>query len=160
MNTLVFPGSFDPFTNSHLDLALRARDLFDHVIVAVRTRESEDTRRDAELRAELVHLALDEYETFEVDVFDGLLIDYLRSREAQFVLRGMRTIADFEYEFQRVDMTRQLAPEIEFVFLAPSEHCSFLSSTLVREIASYGGDISEFVPAPVAKELARRRTAG
>lgn len=156
MKTLVFPGSFDPITNSHLDLALRARDLFDHVIVAVRTREGPDARRDAEDRAELVRLALDGQDGFEVDIFEGLLIDYVRSRDAQFVLRGMRTIADFEYEFQRVDMTRQLAPEIEFVFLAPSEHCSFLSSTLVREIALYGGDVSGFVPPAVAKELMRR----
>ncbi|MDZ7826986.1 MAG: pantetheine-phosphate adenylyltransferase [Gammaproteobacteria bacterium] len=121
MKTLVFPGSFDPFTNSHLDLALRAQGLFDRVIVAVRTREGPDARRDVEDRAALVRLALKEYEGFEVEIFDGLLVDYLHSRDAQFVLRGMRTIADFEHEFQRVDMTRQLDPEIEFVFLAPSE---------------------------------------
>jgi pantetheine-phosphate adenylyltransferase len=156
MKTLVFPGSFDPFTNSHLDLALRAQDLFDRVIVAVQTRDIPDARREAEDRAELVHLALDEHEGFEIEIFDGLLVDYLRSRDAQFVLRGMRTIADFEYEFQRVDMTRQLDPEIEFVFLAPSEHCSFLSSKLVREIAAYGRDVSDFVPPAVARELMRR----
>ena len=156
MKSLVFPGSFDPITNSHVDLALRARSLVDRVIVAVRTRDQPDARRDAEARAELVHLALDEHEGIEVDIFDGLLIDYVRSRGASVVLRGMRTIADFEYEFQRVDMTRSLAPEIEFLFLAPSENCSFLSSTLVREIAAYGGDVSEFVPPAVAKALMRR----
>ena len=156
MNTLVFPGSFDPFTNSHLDLALRAQGLFDRVIVAVRTREGLDPHRDVEDRAALVRLALREHDGFEVEIFDGLLVDYLHSREAQFVLRGMRTIADFEHEFQRVDMTRQLDPEIEFVFLAPSEHCSFLSSKLVREIAAFGRDVSDFVPPAVARELMRR----
>jgi pantetheine-phosphate adenylyltransferase len=156
MQTLVFPGTFDPITNSHVDLARRARGLFDRVIVAVGTRGADEAQDQVEDRAELCRLALQDLEGVEVDTFDGLLVDYVRARDARFVLRGMRTIADFEYEFQRVDMTRVLAPEIEFVFLAPSENCAFVSSTLVREIAAYGGDITDFVPPAVADALARR----
>ncbi|HSG88105.1 MAG TPA: pantetheine-phosphate adenylyltransferase [Pseudomonadales bacterium] len=159
MRTLVFPGTFDPITNSHVDLARRARALFDHVIVAVGTRGKGEDPADVEARAVLCRLALAEYDDVEVDTFDSLLSEYVRSRGASFVLRGMRTVADFEYEFQRVDMTRRRAPEIEFVFLVPSENCAFVSSTLVREIDALGGDITGFVPAVVAEELARRREA-
>lgn len=156
MHTLVFPGTFDPVTNSHVDLVRRARGLFDRVIVAVGTRGANEPRTDVDDRAALCRLALQDIDGVEIDTFDGLLVDYVRRRDAQFVLRGMRTIADFEYEFQRVDMTRVLAPEIEFVFLAPSETCAFVSSTLVREIAAYGGDVTDFVPPAVAEALARR----
>ena len=156
MRTLVFPGTFDPITISHADLALRARTLFDRVIVAVTQRGPEEPLDAVEARAELCRLALADMEGVEVDTFGGLLVDYLHSKGTNFVLRGMRTVADFEYEFQRVDMTRQLDPEIEFVFFAPSENCAAISSTLVREIAAYGGDVREFLHPAVAKILMAR----
>lgn len=159
MRTLVFPGSFNPVTNSHVDLACRARALFDHVIVAVSARVRGVDTGDVDARASLCRLAFDGLERIEVDTFDSLLSDYVRSKGSSFVLRGMRTVADFEYEFQRLDMTRSLAPEIEFVFLVPSESNAYQSSTLVREISALGGDITEFVPPAVAEELERRRKA-
>ncbi len=156
MRTLVFPGTFDPITISHADLALRARSLFDRVIVAVGQRGPDEPREAIEARAELCRLALAELDGVEVDTFEGLLVDYMHRLGTSFVLRGMRTVADFEYEFQRVDMTRQLDPEIEFVFFAPSENCAAISSTLVREIAAYGGDVREFVHPAVAEVLMAR----
>lgn len=160
MRTLVFPGSFNPITNSHVDLACRARALFDRVIVAVSTRSRGVDTNDVEARAHLCRLALEGLDGIEVETFDSLLSSYLRKNGYSFVLRGMRTVADFEYEFQRLDMTRSLAPEIEFVFLVPSEENAYQSSTLVREIDALGGDITGFVPPAVAVELARRRSAG
>ena len=157
MRTLVFPGSFNPVTNSHVDLARRGRDLFDRVIVAVNARVRGEPTEDVEARASLCRLAFEGMDGIEVDTFDCLLSEYVRGKGSNFVLRSMRTVADFEYEFQRLDMTRSLAPEIEFVFLVPSESCAFLSSTLVREIHAFGGDVSEFVPPAVAAELDRRR---
>jgi pantetheine-phosphate adenylyltransferase len=153
MRTLVFPGTFDPITISHADLVQRGRCLFDRVVVAVGQRGPKEPHETIEARAELCRLALAELDGVEVDTFEGLLVDYMRRQGASFVLRGMRTVADFEYEFQRVDMTRQLDPEIEFVFFAPSEHCAAISSTLVREIAAYGGDVREFVHPAVAEVL-------
>lgn len=155
MRTVVYPGTFNPITIGHIDLVRRARKLFDHVIVAIGTSQSKDPKTHLADRIALCREALSGIDGVEVDGFNRLLVDYVRERGAQFILRGIRTVADFEYEFQMVDMNRRLAPEIEYVFLAPSENCSFISSTLVREIAAYGGDISQFVHPAVARAYGR-----
>ena len=160
MRTVVYPGTFNPITIGHIDLVRRARKLFDHVIVAIGTSQQKDPKTHLAARMDLCREALADMDGVEVDGFNTLLVDYARSRDARFILRGIRTVADFEYEFQMVDMNRRLAPEIEYVFLAPSENCSFISSTLVREIAAYGGDVSQFVHPAVARALATDRANG
>jgi pantetheine-phosphate adenylyltransferase len=154
MKTAVYPGTFNPITNGHTDLVERAARLFDHVIVAIGVNRQKNNTLPAERRVELAQQVLAHLPNVEVCSFDTLLIDFVRSRGASVILRGLRTVADFEYEFQLVGMNRQLDPEIETIFLAPEEHLSFISSTLVREIASYGGDISRFVH-PIVVEAMR-----
>jgi len=145
MKTAVYPGTFNPITNGHTDLVERASRLFDKVIVAVGSNKQKDTSVAVEQRVELAKAVLAHIENVEVRSFDTLLTEFVKSTGANIILRGLRTVADFEYEFQLVGMNRVLEPEIETVFLAPAEHLSYISSTLVREIASYGGDISKFV---------------
>ncbi|MDE0509834.1 MAG: pantetheine-phosphate adenylyltransferase [Gammaproteobacteria bacterium] len=154
MKTVVYPGTFNPITNGHSDLVERASRLFDKIIVAVvdanlKTSNSLPT----ETRLALTREVLGHLENVEVRSFDNLLTKFVEECGANIILRGLRTVADFEYEFQLVGMNRVLAPEIETVFLAPAEHLSYISSTLVREIASYGGDISNFVHPAVAKAI-------
>ncbi|MEE4360707.1 MAG: pantetheine-phosphate adenylyltransferase [Pseudomonadales bacterium] len=153
MRTVVYPGTFNPITIGHMDLVKRALKLFDRVIVAIGTSPQKNPSIDLADRIALCREVLDGLPGVEVEGFNELLIDYARRKQAQFILRGLRTVADFEYEFQMVDMNRRLAPELEYVFLAPSENCSFISSTLVREIAAYGGDVSKFVHPSVARAL-------
>lgn len=153
MKTAVYPGTFNPITNGHTDLVRRAARLFDHVIVAVGINRQKTTTVAAERRVSLAREVLGDLPNVEVCAFDSLLIDFVRQRNAKIILRGLRTVADFEYEFQLVGMNRAMDPEIETIFLAPEEHLSFISSTLVREIASYGGDISNFVHPLVAKAM-------
>ena len=145
MKTAVYPGTFNPITNGHTDLVERASRLFDHVIVAIGVNKQKSTSLSTEWRVELARKVLGHLDNVEVCSFDTLLIDFVRERGAKVILRGLRTVADFEYEFQLVGMNRALDPKIETIFLAPEEHLSYISSTLVREIASYGGDISRFV---------------
>lgn len=145
MKTAVYPGTFNPITNGHTDLVERAARLFDKVIVAVGSNRQKDTSVAVEQRVELAKTVLAHIDNVEVQSFDTLLTEFVKSTGANIILRGLRTVADFEYEFQLVGMNRVLEPEIETVFLAPAEHLSYISSTLVREIASYGGDISKFV---------------
>ena len=146
MKIAVYPGTFNPITNGHTDLVERASHLFDKVIVAVAgsNRQKGDTL-PPELRVELAKQVLAHVDNAEVCCFDNLLTEFVRDCGANIILRGLRTVADFEYEFQLVGMNRALDPTIETVFLAPAEHLSYISSTLVREISSYGGDISSFV---------------
>lgn len=156
MRTVVYPGTFNPITIGHTDLVKRAAKLFDRVIVAIGTSPQKNPEIDLADRIALCEEVLEGIPGVEVDGFNELLVHYVRRKDAQFILRGIRTVADFEYEFQMVDMNRRLAPEIEYVFLAPSENCSFISSTLVREIAVYGGDISSFVHPSVAEAVIRQ----
>ncbi|MEE4380536.1 MAG: pantetheine-phosphate adenylyltransferase [Pseudomonadales bacterium] len=160
MRTVVYPGTFNPITIGHMDLVRRASKLFDRVIVAIGTSPQKNPSIELADRIALCREVLDGLPGVEVDGFNELLIDYARRKGAQFILRGLRTVADFEYEFQMVDMNRRLAPELEYVFLAPSENCSFISSTLVREIALYGGDVSKFVHPAVARALERQHGTG
>ena len=153
MKTVVYPGTFNPITNGHTDLVQRASGIFEHVIVAVGTSTQKAGGMPLEQRVELCKKVLSSMKNVEVVGFTGLLADFVRSRDANLILRGLRTVADFEYEFQLVAMNRVLAPEIETMFLAPAEHLAFISSTLVREIASYRGDISRFVDPVVAAAM-------
>ena len=153
MKKAVYPGTFNPITNGHTDLVERASRLFDHVIVAIGVNRQKNNTLPAARRVELARQVLAHLPNVEVCSFESLLIDFVREREATVILRGLRTVADFEYEFQLVGMNRQLDPGIETIFLAPEEHLSFISSTLVREIASYGGDISRFVHPVVAQAM-------
>ncbi|HJO10678.1 MAG: pantetheine-phosphate adenylyltransferase [Gammaproteobacteria bacterium] len=154
MKTAVYPGTFNPITNGHTDLVERASRLFDQIIVAVGSNIQKNDTLPTEKRVELAAHVLQHLDNVEVCAFDTLLTDFVTSRGANIILRGLRTVADFEYEFQLVGMNRILEPNIETVFLAPSEHLSYISSTLVREIASYGGDISKFVHPAVAEAMA------
>lgn len=151
MKTAVYPGTFNPITNGHTDLIERAAGLFDNIIVAVvdANRQKANTF-PTDRRVALAEEVLSHIDNVQVSSFDTLLTEFVKKCDAKIILRGLRTVADFEYEFQLVGMNRVLEPDIETVFLAPAEHLSYISSTLVREIASYGGDISKFVHPSVA----------
>ena len=153
MRIAVYPGTFNPITNGHTDLVERAAGLFDKIVVAVGTNTQKGKGLPASERVALAKEVLREIDNVEVVSFDGLLTDFVHDRGANIILRGLRTVADFEYEFQLVGMNRALNPEIETVFLAPAEHLSYISSTLVREIAFFGGDISKFVHPAVAEVI-------
>ena len=146
MNVVVYPGSFNPITNGHTDLVKRALNLFDHVVVAIGTSAQKDPRVDLKDRIDLCREVVSEFgDKVSVDGFNTLLVDYVRTKNARFILRGLRTVTDFDYEFQMAEMNQSLDPNIEYVFLPTSKDCSFISSTLVREIAALGGNISQFV---------------
>ncbi len=154
MKVAVYPGTFNPITNGHTDLVERASGLFDKVIVAIGSNRQKTVALPTEKRVALAIEVLAHLKNVEVCAFDTLLTEFVRQRGANIILRGLRTVADFEYEFQLVGMNRVLDPGIETVFLAPAEHLGYISSTLVREIASYGGDISKFVHPKVARAMA------
>lgn len=157
MKIAVYPGTFNPITNGHTDLVERASRLFDKIIVAVVDSSREKPGAlPTQLRLDLAREVLAGIENVEVRSFENLLTRYVKSCGANIILRGLRTVADFEYEFQLVGMNRVLEPDIETIFLAPSEHLSYISSTLVRDIASYDGDISKFVH-PAVEEVLKNR---
>ena len=150
---VLYPGTFDPITNGHLDLIERATRLFDKVVVAVADSQGKNPLFDVETRVELVKKVVNNIPSVEVCGFKGLLVNLAKEKKAIALLRGLRAVSDFEYEFQLANMNRHLAPELESLFLTPSEQYSFISSTLVREVASLGGEVSEFVPPAVQQEL-------
>ncbi len=152
----VYPGTFDPITNGHSDLVERASRLFDKVIVAIAASATKTPLFELEQRIELAREVLAPFPNVEVCGFSDLLVDFVRSRNANVILRGLRVVSDFEYEMQLASMNRHLATEIETLFLTPSEKSSFISSTLVREIASHGGKVEEFVHPAVVNALAQR----
>ena len=156
MRIAVYPGTFNPITSGHTDLVERAAGLFDKIIVAVvGSNQQKGNALPTQQRVELAQQVLAGLDNVEVRAFDSLLTQFVKECNARIILRGLRTVADFEYEFQLVGMNRVLDPSIETVFLAPAEHLSYISSTLVREIASYGGDISKFVHPVVVKAMSR-----
>jgi pantetheine-phosphate adenylyltransferase len=149
----IYPGSFDPVTNGHLDLIERGAKIFDKLVVAVlQNMEKEPLFSTAE-RVEMLREVIRPWGNVEVDVFDGLLVDYARQRQAQVILRGIRAISDYEYELQMALMNRKLQPQIETVFMMPAEAYSYLSSKLVREIARLGGPVQGLVPPMVEQRL-------
>lgn len=156
MKTAVYPGTFDPITNGHVDLVQRAARLFDRVVVAVAANADKTPVFPLEERVALAAAVLSDFPTVEVCSFDCLLVDFMRRRSAQVILRGLRAVSDFEYEFQLASMNRQLAPDVETMFLTPAEQFAFVSSSLVREVASLGGDVSAFVPDKVMAVLRER----
>ena len=156
MITAVYPGTFDPITNGHRDLVERATALFDRVILAVAASPSKAPLFGVEERVSLATVALADMSAVEICSFDNLLVDFAHSRGASVILRGLRAVSDFEYEIQLAGMNRRLAPDLETVFLTPAEHLSFVSASLVREVASLGGDIADFVHPEVRAALNRR----
>lgn len=154
--TAIYPGTFDPITNGHTDLVGRASALFDKVIVAVAANPKKVPFFTLEERVELARQALVGLEGVEVCGFDNLLAEYARQRNAQVIIRGLRAVSDFEHEFQLAGMNRRLAPDVETVFLTPAESYTYISSSLVKEVAELGGDIGEFVDPAVKAALYNR----
>ncbi|MBE9538491.1 MAG: pantetheine-phosphate adenylyltransferase [Proteobacteria bacterium] len=155
-HTVIYPGTFDPITNGHVDLTERAARMFDRVIVAIAYSEKKTPLFSLEERISLCEQSLSHLDNIEVLGFSNLLIDFAKSQGSHCVLRGLRAVADFEYEFQLANMNRAMYPEFESVFLTPSEHLSYISSSLVREIAAMDGDIRQFVPPMVADALSSK----
>ena len=141
----VYPGTFDPITKGHEDLVRRAADLFDHVIVAIAASRVKNPFFTLEERVEMAQQVLAPYGNVEVRGFSGLLMAFLRTVDSKIILRGLRAVSDFEYEFQMAGMNRKLYPDVETLFLTPAEQYQFISATMVREIATLGGDCSSFV---------------
>jgi pantetheine-phosphate adenylyltransferase len=151
--TAIYPGTFDPVTNGHLDLIKRALRTFDEVIVAVAPSLKKQPLFTLEERLRLIHLAVRGLKRAKVDSFNSLLVDYVRKKKGNAILRGLRAISDFEYEFQLAHMNRRLNTNIETVFMMPSEEYSYLTSSLVKEVASFGGSVTGLVPDDVEKAL-------
>jgi pantetheine-phosphate adenylyltransferase len=156
MRTVIYPGSFDPFTNGHLDVAERAAKLFDRVIVAVAHNPDKRALFSQTERKRQAVAALKGLPNVEVTTFKGLLVNFAKAQNAQAIVRGLRAVSDFEFEFQLALMNRKLEAEIETIFMMPREAYIFLSSKLVKEIATLGGDVSAFVPANVERALRRK----
>lgn len=152
----LYPGSFDPITNGHLDIIARAARLFGHVTVAVASNDSKSALFSAEERVELIRQSVHSIPHVDVVSFHGLLVDFAASRQSHVIVRGLRAVSDFEYEFQMALMNKSLEPELETVFLASREAFTYVSSRVIKEVARLGGDIRRHVPAPVAAALAAR----
>ncbi len=149
----IYPGSFDPVTNGHLDIIERGTGIFDRVIVAVLVNVAKNPLFTLEERLEMLRDATSRWRNVVIDTFDGLLVSYAAERQARVILRGIRAVTDFEYEFQMASMNRRLAPGIETVFMVPAEAYSYLSSSLVKEVASLGGSVTGLVPSMVERNL-------
>ena len=151
----IYPGSFDPVTNGHIDLIYRACKLFDKVIIAITQNASKKSLFSIDQRIEAVEASIKSINNTQVLSFNSLLVDFARDHNAQIIIRGLRAVSDFDYEFQLSGMNKRLNPKIETLFMTPSEEFANISSSLVREIFSLGGNISPFVPTPVEKILHR-----
>ena len=155
----VYPGTFDPITNGHHDLVRRAASIFSRVVVAIAANPNKTPLFSVEKRVELARAVLADVPQVEVMGYSGLTVDFAREQGLSVIVRGLRAVSDFEYEFQLANMTRHLSQDIETVFMTPKEQFTFISSTLVREIAVLGGDVNEFVHPVVAAELRKHRRA-
>ncbi|MBQ9742587.1 MAG: pantetheine-phosphate adenylyltransferase [Ruminococcus sp.] len=158
MRIAICPGSFDPVTMGHMDIIARASGLFDKVIVAVLCNKEKNPCFTVEERMELLRQATAEYDNVEIDSFQGLLVDYAREKGAVAVVKGLRAVSDFEYEFQMSMINKKLYPELETVYLNTSQEYMYLSSSVIKQISSFGGDISLFVPACVHDKIVDRLT--
>jgi pantetheine-phosphate adenylyltransferase len=159
MRIAIYPGSFDPLTNGHLDVIQRAAKLFDRVIVAVAKNDSKNPLFTLDERRALVKKAVSHLPNVVADAFDGLLVEYAAARKAGTIVRGLRAVSDFEFEFQLALMNRKLDGNIETIFMMPKDTYTFLSSRIVKEIARLGGDVTAFVPAHVQSALRRKLRA-
>lgn len=155
-NKAVYPGTFDPLTSGHEDIVRRATGLFDEVIVAVAANISKKSVFSVDERVEMAAAVLADCPNVRVLGFSGLLMQFVREQGASVVVRGLRAVSDFEYEFQLAGMNRKLFPEVETIFLTPAEQYMFISASLVREIATLGGDVSQFVPPLIEERLKRK----
>ena len=153
MKKAIYPGTFDPVTNGHLDVIKRGSIIFDTLIVSVGRNPLKETLFSVKERMEMIRDHVREFKNVEVDCFDGMLVNYLKKQQTNIILRGIRTVSDFEYEFQRALTNRALSKEAETVFVMTSEQYSFLNSTLIREVVSLGGSMSQFVPTDVERRL-------
>ncbi len=156
MKRAIYPGSFDPVTNGHLDVVERARKLFDEVIVAVAQNDEKQPLFSLEERLDMLKQTVGTIDNVRVAQFGGLLVEFARAEQAAAVIRGLRAVSDFEFEFQMALMNRKLESRVETIFLMPKEEYTYLSSRLVREIARLGGDVSKFVPGVVAAALGKK----
>ncbi len=154
--TAIYPGSFDPLTNGHLAIIQRGLKVFDRLVVAVANNPQKSPLFTADERKEMIAGAVGDDARIEVDSFDALLVDYVRRKGVHTVLRGLRAVSDFEYEFQIANMNRHLLPDLETVFVMTGEDYFFVSARLVREVATFGGDVSAFVPPNVLEGLRRK----
>ena len=153
MRHCIYPGTFDPITYGHLDVLGRTAKLFDHVTVAIAANVGKGPRFSADERQQMVEASIGELTNFTVTTFDGLLVEFAMAQKAQAIIRGLRALSDFEFEFNMAFMNRHLQPALETIFVMPNEQFSYTSSTLVKQVAKYGGDVSHFVPPVVAAAL-------
>ena len=156
MKTIVYPGTFDPITNGHIDLVERAARLFDKVVIGIASSQRKSPLFSIDERIQLASDALAHVPNIEIRGFDYLLVNFVNDCGADAIMRGLRAVSDFEYEFQLANMNRALSPEVESIFLTPAERCSYISSSLVREISSLDGDVSKFVPTNVVEALSNK----
>jgi len=156
MRVAIYPGTFDPITNGHLDIIERAAKIFDRVIVAVTTNPGKKPLFEVAERVQMIRQITASFPGVEIDSFTGLLVDYVTRKGATAIVRGLRAISDFEFEFQMALVNRKIAENIETVFLMPNEKYTYLNSTIVKEVAAFGGDVSRFVPPEVVALLAEK----
>ena len=156
----VFPGSFDPLTNGHVDIILRSAHLFERVIVAVLVNADKKPLFTSDERVAIVREVFREYANVEVESFDGLLVEYAKRRRASAIVRGLRAVSDFEYEFQMALMNRHLEPTLETVFMMPAEQYTYLSSRLIKEVFQLGGEVRGLVPPAVERSMRAKQAAG
>jgi len=159
MRIAIYPGSFDPLTNGHLDVIQRAAKLFDQIVVAIANNESKNPLFTLHERCALVKRAIQHFPNVEADTFDGLLVKYVEQRNGCAIVRGLRAVSDFEFEFQLALMNRKLNERVETIFMTPKDTYTFLSSRIVKEIARLGGDVGSFVPAHVREALSQKLNA-
>lgn len=154
--TAIYPGSFDPVTNAHLDIIERACSIFDQVIVSILINVGKEPLFSTEERLEMLRKVISGWENVQLDTFEGLLVDYAAAKNARIILRGIRAVTDYDYEFQMALMNRRMQPQIETIFLMPAEAYSYLSSSLVKEVCFLGGDVKGLVPAVVERWLKKK----
>jgi pantetheine-phosphate adenylyltransferase len=156
----IYPGSFDPFTNGHMDIVHRGLEIFDNIIIAVARNSEKNSLFSVAERVDMISRLVKDDPRVQVDAFEGLLVNYVVNKEARVILRGLRAVTDFEFEFQLAQMNHTVCEQVETLFMMTSPECAYLSSSIVKEVGRLGGDISKFVPALVKDELSRKFSAG